>query len=115
MFDVGMQELLVVFVVALIFIGPKKLPEIARSLGKMMGELKRAGDEIKEKIEFETMMEDTEEDVEEDRRAETSTPKAPDPPSSEAPQPQASFSQESQAQSIAHDQDQEKDPEKNQT
>ncbi len=104
MFDVGMQELLVVFVVALIFIGPKKLPEIARTLGKMMGELKRAGDEIKEKIEFESMMEDPEEEVE-----------APDPPSGEAPQPQTSFSQETQPQSIAHDQDPGKNPEKNQT
>lgn len=50
MFGMGMPEILVVLVVALIVIGPKKLPEIAKSLGKAMGEFKRATNELKETI-----------------------------------------------------------------
>jgi Tat protein translocase TatB subunit len=61
MFDVGMQELLVVFVVALVFIGPRRLPEIARSLGKLMAELRRAGEELKGQIDLEAMMQEREE------------------------------------------------------
>lgn len=50
MFGMGMSEILVVLVIALIVIGPKKLPEIAKSLGKAMGEFKRATNELKETI-----------------------------------------------------------------
>jgi Sec-independent protein translocase protein TatA len=56
MFDLGMQEILVTLVVALIFIGPRKLPEIAKSLGKLMVELRRAGDELKGQIDLDTVM-----------------------------------------------------------
>jgi Tat protein translocase TatB subunit len=117
MFDVGMQELLVVFVVALIFVGPKKLPEIARNLGKMMGDLKRAGEEIKGKIDLETMMEDHPEDEEDeaaDRTAETATTRNPHPSTREAAQAEASPPQPTQGSSAPHDEDQGKDPEKTQ-
>lgn len=50
MFGMGMTEILVILVVALIVIGPKKLPEIAKSLGKAMGEFKRATNDFKESI-----------------------------------------------------------------
>ena len=46
MFDLGIQELIVVFVVALLVFGPKRLPEIAKSMGKGIGELKRALGEL---------------------------------------------------------------------
>jgi sec-independent protein translocase protein TatB len=42
MFNLGFSELLVIGVIALIFIGPKELPEIARVVGRMLNELKRA-------------------------------------------------------------------------
>jgi len=45
-FSVGMHELLVILIVALLVLGPKRLPEIARSLGKGMAEFRRASTEF---------------------------------------------------------------------
>jgi sec-independent protein translocase protein TatB len=50
MFGIGMPELLVILGLALILIGPKKLPQLAKSLGKTMGELRKATDDLKETI-----------------------------------------------------------------
>ena len=53
MFDLGMQELIVIFVVALIIFGPQRLPELARALGKGMAELRKSLQGVKEQIETE--------------------------------------------------------------
>lgn len=46
MFGLGTGEVLIIFVLALVFIGPKKLPELARSLGKSWREFQKAKDEL---------------------------------------------------------------------
>jgi len=47
MFGIGMTELMVILVIGLIVIGPKKLPELARSLGKGLAEFRRASTEVR--------------------------------------------------------------------
>ena len=51
--SIGMPELILIFVVALLVFGPKKLPELGKSLGKGLAEFKRASDELKKTIETE--------------------------------------------------------------
>ena len=50
MFNVGMPELILVFFVALLVFGPRKLPEVGRMLGKAMREFKKAADDFREYI-----------------------------------------------------------------
>ena len=62
MFGLGMQELIVIFVIALIIFGPRKLPELGRSLGRGIAQFKRATQDVKESIE--TEIQETEQAVE---------------------------------------------------
>ena len=50
---IGMPELIVIFLVALLVFGPRKLPELGKSLGKGLAEFKRASDDLKRTIEDE--------------------------------------------------------------
>jgi sec-independent protein translocase protein TatA len=56
--SIGMPELIVIFVIALIIFGPKKLPELGRSLGRSLNEFKRASNELKNTLEEEVRMEE---------------------------------------------------------
>jgi TatA/E family protein of Tat protein translocase len=51
MFGIGFQEMLIILVVALIFFGPKRLPDLAKSLGKGIAEFKKASEEVRKGIE----------------------------------------------------------------
>jgi TatA/E family protein of Tat protein translocase len=51
MFGIGVQEMLIILVVALIFFGPKRLPDLAKSLGKGIAEFKKASEEVRKGIE----------------------------------------------------------------
>ncbi len=53
MFGIGMPELIVIFIVALLVFGPKKLPELGKALGRGLSEFKRATEEIKNEISTE--------------------------------------------------------------
>jgi len=72
MFGIGFQEMLIILVVVLIFFGPKRLPDLAKSLGKGIAEFKKASEEVRKGIE-EAVKEET---AGEGRKA----PETPTPP-----------------------------------
>ncbi len=53
MFGLGIPELLVIFAIALIVLGPKKLPDLGRSIGRAMAEFKKASEEFQESVRAE--------------------------------------------------------------
>jgi TatA/E family protein of Tat protein translocase len=63
MFGIGMTELIVIMVIALVIIGPSKLPELAKALGKGLAEFRKASQEIKDSFnldeEIRTIKNDT--------------------------------------------------------
>ena len=61
MFGIGMPEMLVILALALIIIGPKKLPDLAKSLGRAMREFKRATNEFKETIQLDSELSEVKE------------------------------------------------------
>ncbi|OGP68034.1 MAG: twin arginine-targeting protein translocase TatB [Deltaproteobacteria bacterium RBG_16_44_11] len=58
MFGIGMQELIIIAIIALLIVGPKKLPDLAKTLGKSFGELRRAADDMTD--DFKKTMKDNE-------------------------------------------------------
>jgi sec-independent protein translocase protein TatA len=53
MFGLGIPELIVIFVIALIVFGPKKLPDLGKSIGRAMAEFKKASDEFQDSVRSE--------------------------------------------------------------
>ena len=90
--QLGFQELAVIFLIALLVFGPKKLPELGKSLGKGLREFKRATNDLKaswdEQVreseiadaakEFRTIRRDVDADLREATRQETAAGKAPE-------------------------------------
>jgi len=56
--SIGMPELVIIFVIALIIFGPRKLPELGKSLGRSINEFKRASNELKSTLEDEIRVEE---------------------------------------------------------
>jgi TatA/E family protein of Tat protein translocase len=66
--SLGMPELIVIFVIALIIFGPRKLPELGRSLGKSIAEFKRASNELKSTLEEEIRLEEQKQKLDEQKQ-----------------------------------------------
>ena len=56
--SIGMPELIMIIMIALIIFGPRKLPELGRSLGRSLNEFKRASNELKNTLDEEIRVED---------------------------------------------------------
>lgn len=67
--SLGMPELIVIFVIALIVFGPRKLPEIGRSLGRGLAEFKKATNELQSTLEEEIRLEERHSAVEASKAA----------------------------------------------
>ena len=59
--NIGMPEMVLILVIALIFFGPRKLPELGRSLGKSLNEFKKASNDLRSTLEDEIRLEETKE------------------------------------------------------
>ena len=70
--SIGMPELIIILVIALIIFGPRKLPELGKSLGKSINEFKRASADLQNTLEQEIKLEEQKERV-------TPPPPAPQP------------------------------------
>ena len=75
--SIGMPELIIIFVIALIIFGPRKLPELGRSLGKSLNEFKRASNELKNTLDEEIRIEE-QRSAERPARAEPARPQPVD-------------------------------------
>ena len=73
--SIGMPELLIILTLALIIFGPRKLPELGRSLGKSLGEFKRASNELRNTLDEEIRIEE-EHNQRATKPAEPAAPKA---------------------------------------
>ncbi len=76
MFGIGTTELVVILVVALIIIGPQKLPELIKNLGRGLSEVKKMSHDVKSTLDAEVAAADNERQAKEDRAKEEARRKA---------------------------------------
>ena len=76
--SIGVPEMLIILVIALIIFGPRKLPELGRSLGRSLNEFKRASNELKHTLDEEIRIED-QKSAERQRPPETAFPQVGTP------------------------------------
>ena len=89
MFGIGLPELLVIMVVALIVLGPKRIPELARTLGKGLAEFRRATGDISEEFKnAQNMLDDEYRKVQAEATGSPTKPKAAAPSAEPPKQPE---------------------------
>jgi sec-independent protein translocase protein TatA len=74
--SIGMPELIIIFVIALIIFGPRKLPELGKSLGKSLAEFKKASNELRNTLEEEIRIEEQKTEAAKQAPPPASTPTA---------------------------------------
>ena len=85
MFNIGTPELILILVVALIILGPKRLPELAKSLGRGIREFQKAADDVKESLTRDIREEGENPDILAPGRIESAPPV--EPPTEPVPEP----------------------------
>lgn len=75
MFGIGIPEILIVLVIALLVLGPQKLPELAKALGKALGELKRATSDLRDTLDLDNLDVTEPSSKEDDKNDEEEKPK----------------------------------------
>jgi len=80
--SIGMPELVIILVIALIIFGPRKLPELGRSLGRSIGEFRRASNELRSTLEEEIRVEEQKSTTAKSSTSSESTPESPADPAS---------------------------------
>ena len=82
--SIGMPELVIILVIALIIFGPRKLPELGRSLGRSIGEFRRASNELRSTLEEEIRVEEQKSTTPKSSTSAESTPESSADPASSA-------------------------------
>lgn len=84
MFGLGIQELIIIFIIALLIFGPKKLPDLGKALGRGIAEFRKASDELRDGIVSQIRLdEDQEAPQHPAAQAQPKAEQAPSPPSLE--------------------------------
>jgi Tat protein translocase TatB subunit len=78
MFGIGMQELIIIAIIALLVVGPKRLPDLAKSLGKGFSEFRRAAEDVSEGVKNSLQAEDLKKEAEDLKNAVTGDENAAD-------------------------------------
>ena len=85
---IGMPEMLVILVIALVVFGPRKLPELGRSLGRSLNEFKKASNELRSTLEDEIRIEEQKEQrakAEAEQKSAVAATQVETPPAEDAP------------------------------